>query len=207
MEMEIILIVLTVIFLFIGFLKNNDSTSVKSKEITTKKTNQELLYELNKLGHEDQKQQLKTIYPEITEEKTQSATIVNNYYVQNNIYIKQEKRSNANSYNELSDHSEKVWKRLGYKIKYGESCAYRMYGNAIYQPHQVERIGASNQKLLSVDNEYGLTKNQDKVKRLGYALVNKCGSKKIAKNILVEKYNFDENTAKYAVGYLGYNDW
>lgn len=207
MDMEIILIVSAVVLLFVGFLTNNNSSSVYSKEITTKKTNQELLDELNNLGFEDQKQPNKTIYPKINEEKTEPTTIVNNYYVQNNIYIKQEQTSKANSYNELSDHSEKVWKRLGYKIKYGESYAYRMYGKAIYKPHQVERIGTSSQKLLSIDSEYGLTKNQAKVKRLGYSLVNKCGSKKIAKDILIEKYDFDEDTAKYAVGYLGYNDW
>ncbi|MCD8477902.1 MAG: hypothetical protein LRY68_08420 [Sulfurospirillum sp.] len=45
------------------------------------------------------------------------------------------------------------------------------------------------------------------MKTLGNALVEKCGSKREAKDILVEKYGFDEDTARYAAGYKGYNNW
>ena len=51
------------------------------------------------------------------------------------------------------------------------------------------------------------TKNQNKVKALGCSLAKKTGSKKMAKDILVKQYGFDENTAKYAAGYKGYVDY
>lgn len=52
-----------------------------------------------------------------------------------------------------------------------------------------------------------LTPNQRKVKILGAALVERTGSKYIAKEILVNQYDFKENTAKYATGYQGFYDW
>lgn len=50
-------------------------------------------------------------------------------------------------------------------------------------------------------------KIKKKVKTLGYALTKKYCSKRRAKDILVAEYGFDEETARYAAGYDGYNDW
>jgi hypothetical protein len=49
-----------------------------------------------------------------------------------------------------------------------------------------------------------LTASQRKVKALGSTITCNVGSKRMAKDILVDDYGFDESTAKYAVGYKGY---
>lgn len=135
--------------------------------------------------------------------KEEKPTVVNNYYTQNNVYIQQNNYRNKST-DENKGHSAKVWKRMGYKVRYGETYSYKFYGNEIFTPDQVERIGSYNEPLRL---ENGLSKNQKQAKQLGYSLVNKCGSKRKAKDILVEKYGFDENTAKYATGYRGYENW
>lgn len=56
-------------------------------------------------------------------------------------------------------------------------------------------------------NNYHLSDKQRSVKALGSSLVSKTGYKRKAKDILVEQYGFSENTAKYAVGYRGYDDY
>ena len=54
-----------------------------------------------------------------------------NYYTQNNVYIQ-------NNYGIKPEaHTERVWKRLGYEVRYGESYAYKYYGNEIYTEDQV----------------------------------------------------------------------
>jgi hypothetical protein len=128
--------------------------------------------------------------------------IVNNYFVQNNVYAHYNPNSSSND--SSKDHSKSVWERMGYRIKYGERYAYKMYGNEIFTPEQVEKT-SYERETLQLEN--GLTKNQKKVKQLGYALVNKVRSKRKAKDILIEEYDFDEDTAKYAVGYDGYDNW
>lgn len=101
------------------------------------------------------------------------------------------------------DHSEKVWNKLGYEVKPGETYDYKFYGREIFKPHQVQKIGCYRNRIASP----GLSENQLKVKTIGLALVEKTGSKRAAKDILVEKYDFDEQTAKYAAGYNGYRDY
>jgi hypothetical protein len=128
--------------------------------------------------------------------------IVNNYFVQNNVYVHYNPNSSSND--SSKDHSKSVWERMGYRIKYGERYAYKMYGNEIFTPEQVEKT-SYGRETLQLEN--GLTKNQKKVKQLGYSLVEKVGSKRKAKDILVMEYDFDEETAKYAVGYNGYENW
>lgn len=128
--------------------------------------------------------------------------IINNYFVHNNVYVHYNPDSSSND--SSKDHSKSVWEKMGYRIKYGERYAYKMYGNEIFTPDQVEK-SSYGRETLQLEN--GLTKNQKKVKQLGYALVNKVGSKRKAKDILIEEYDFDEDTAKYAVGYNGYDNW
>lgn len=101
------------------------------------------------------------------------------------------------------DHSERVWNKLGYEVKSGETYAYKYFGNEIFKPHQVQKIGRYRNRIASP----GLSENQLKVKTIGLALVEKTGSKSEAKDILLEQYGFDEETAKYAVGYKGYRDF
>ena len=124
--------------------------------------------------------------------KKQMQSSVHNNYTQNNVYIQ-------NNYgNKPEAHTSKVWKRLGYEVSYGENYAYKYYGNEIYTEGQVRKVS----------NAYGgqLSSNQKKVKTLGTALVKKSGSKQKAKNILVDHYGFDEDTAKYGAGFRGYNN-
>ena len=52
-----------------------------------------------------------------------------------------------------------------------------------------------------------MTKRQKSVVSLGQNLSCKTGSKRVAKDILVEEYGFDEDTAKYATGYRGYRSY
>ena len=56
--------------------------------------------------------------------KKSEETIVNNYYIQQNVYV-QHNNHYGKSSKELSDHSAKVWKELGYSVKYGESYSYK----------------------------------------------------------------------------------
>lgn len=108
-----------------------------------------------------------------------------------------------NSSEENKDHTAAVWERLGYQVKAGETYSYKFYGREIFKPHQVEKAGQYRNRIA----KSGLSENQLKVKTLGLALVEKTGSKRAAKDILVEDYGFSENTAKYAVGYSGYDDY
>lgn len=101
------------------------------------------------------------------------------------------------------DHTEKVWNKLGYEVKPGETYDYKFYGREMFKPYQVQKIGSYRNRIASP----GLSENQLKVKTIGLALVEKTGSKRAAKDILVEKYDFDEETAKYAAGYNGYRDY
>jgi len=135
-------------------------------------------------------------------ETKEDTTTVNNFNIEQNTYIQQ--NNYYNSPKEQKSHSETVWMKLGYKVQYGETYAYKIYGREIFTPEQVIKIGSS-QKQLSLES--GLTKNQQKVKQLGYSLVNKYKSKRKAKDILVEEYDFDEETAKFAAGYRGYENW
>ena len=125
----------------------------------------------------------------IIEDNDVKPTVVNNYYVQNNVYIQQNNYHNK-SKDENKDHSEKVWKRLGYKVKYGETYSYKFYGNEIFKPSQVERIGSNQVKY----SESGLARK----------LLNDTGSKKHAKDILVNQYGYSQASAKSLVGYNGY---
>ncbi len=118
---------------------------------------------------------------------------IHNYNTQNNVYIQ-------NNYGSKPEaHTIRVWERLGYEMNYGEIYAYKYYGNEIYTEDQVRKISSSYGG--------GLSSNQKKVKSLGTALVKKSGSKQKAKNILVNHYGFDEDTAKYGAGFSGYSNW
>ncbi len=89
--------------------------------------------------------------------KKQTQSSVHNHYTQNNVYIQ-------NNYGSKPEaHTIRVWERLGYEVSYGESYAYKYYGNEIYTEDQVRKISSS----------YGghLSSNQKKVKSLGIALV------------------------------------
>ncbi len=78
-----------------------------------------------------------------------------------------------------------------------------MYSREVFKPHQVEKITEYRNRIPSP----GLSKNQLKVKTIGLALVEKIGSKRAAKDILVKKYGLSEESARYAAGYKGYGDY
>lgn len=83
------------------------------------------------------------------------------------------------NYSTSKDHSEKVWNKLGYKVKNGEKCSYKFYGNEIFTPEQVERNISYKVKY----SEIGLTKK---------LLENTC-SEELTKQILIEKYGLNES--------------
>jgi hypothetical protein len=92
-------------------------------------------------------------------------------------------------------HSEKAWGDIGFKV----STKYKTTAKKNYIFKEVE---ASNSLRY-----LHLTKNQRKVKILGDALVKNTKSKRRSRDILISQYAFKNNTAEYAVGYEGYNDW
>jgi ABC-type transport system involved in cytochrome bd biosynthesis fused ATPase/permease subunit len=92
-------------------------------------------------------------------------------------------------------HSEKAWRSIGLKV----STKYKTTAKKNYTFKEVE----SSNSLRYLH----LTKNQRKVKILGDALVKNTKSKRRARDILISQYAFKNNTAEYAVGYEGYNDW
>ena len=55
--------------------------------------------------------------------------------------------------------------------------------------------------------KWGMSKRQKSVTSLGESLACQTGSKRAAKDILVDEYGFSEKTAKYAAGYRGYNNY
>jgi len=149
---------------FVGEKKNNSLSNIDIKE---EKTNFDLA-DFKTKHPSNKRNNLDSYDTNVTIEK--EPTIVNNYYTQNNIYVQQNNYHNK-SEDERKDHSEKVWKRLGYKVKYGETYSYKFYGNEIFKPSQVERIGSNQVKY----SESGLARK----------LLNDTGSKKHTKDILV----------------------
>lgn len=118
-----------------------------------------------------------TIKTEVVQEvKKETQTIINIYVQQNNPYKK------SKSKDENKGHSEKVWRKLGYKIKSGETYSYKFYGNKIFTPDQVEKIGSYQIRY----SESGLAKK----------LLNNTGSKSHAQNILVDDYDLSESKAQ-----------
>lgn len=55
-------------------------------------------------------------------------------------------------HDEKKDHSEDVWKKLGYKIKFGERHTYKMYGRKIYKPDQVVKMNFKSAKRKDKKN-------------------------------------------------------
>ncbi|NCD12242.1 MAG: hypothetical protein EOL93_06795 [Epsilonproteobacteria bacterium] len=94
---------------------------------------------------------------------------INNYYTQNNIYVQ---TTTPTSKAKGTDHTAKVWRELGYQVKRGESYSYKHYGQEIYTPNQVERIGTlSYREPLQIG--YGLSQNQEKVRDRSEFCVNR----------------------------------
>lgn len=199
MEFIVLLIAIGLIAHYVQLLTNTASANSSKNTTSLKK-------------HDDHVQKMETsktivhVEPiETFQREEQRSSVTNNYYIQNNVYVHQNHYKSKSSTEESKDHSKSVWQKLGYRVKSGETYAYKMYGREIFTPEQVTKIGYKHDEPLAL--ECGLTRNQEKVKQLGYALVNKYHSKRIAKDILVENYGLDENTAKYAAGYRGYDDW
>jgi len=113
---------------------------------------------------------------------------VHNHYTQN-IYVQQTNHYHTSS-KDSKDHTAKVWKELGYSVKYGETYAYKFYGKEIFTHDQVQRMAANRVKY----SEDGLANK----------LLSDTGSKKMAKDILVANYGYSQSDAKSLVGYRGY---
>jgi len=81
-----------------------------------------------------------------------SKAIVHNTYIQNNIYV----QNNYGS-GKLEGHTEKVWKRKGYSLKYGETYAYKHYGNEIFTEDQVKK-----QRQISTRSSYTKSRSSER---------------------------------------------
>lgn len=195
------IIILIVIFFAVSYAVNYFSKDKSKVDITTNLCNDFK----NTLTRTDvtPKYDISTIKSktDYTAKNENEKTIINNIYIQQNILNIQ---VNNNTKKGSGGHTKKVWEERGYRVKSGESYAYKMYGKEIYNQDQVMKIG-KKYDYLSIES--GLSNNQKKVKKLGYSLLNKVSSKRKAKDILVKQYNFDEDTAKFAVGYKGYDNW
>ena len=177
------------IFMFIlwllGFIVESFETYTSK---TLKNTNKQS--GTNSKVVQNTKRDLEVFDTEIIKDKQESysqTTPVNNYYVQNNYYIQQNNYSKSKSADENKDHTAKVWKKLGYRVKAGESYAYKFYGNEIYKPNQVE-----------LDSTYSIRYSKE---GLAKKLLRNTGSKYMAQKILVNEYGVSEYEAKNLVGY------
>lgn len=179
------IILLVVGFVVYGYFDDNFKNDTNSQSNSTQtKSAKQMLEELN-FDDADfhQINKKSATKPEILHEDTKNTTTINNYYTYNNIHVQQNNYyEKSKSEDENKDHSEKVWNRLGYQVKPGETYSYKFYGNKIYTPDQVEKIGSHYQIKYS---ETGLTKK----------LLNDTGSKSHAKNILVQNYGLSESKA------------
>ncbi len=204
MEAILILFGIIIFLYFINYLSNKSTHTQKIKEIkSTQKTNSSVpttptiknaLVHAEKARTGELLDRLKD--HEITELPRQEVHHVHH------VHVTHEWKS-KNTEDENKDHTAAVWERLGYQVKAGESYSYKHYGREIFTPNQVIKAGQYRNRIASS----GLSEKQLKVKTLGLALVESTGSKRAAKDILVNDYGFSENTAKYAVGYRGYDDY
>lgn len=187
MEIFIVLIVVFILYSFIKEYLSSKNPKIKNGDYSKTDLNKkkhEILKSLDLYVPENDKQTTKPIEAKIVnEEKNSASTVINNIYIQN-IYPERNKNK-INKKSESKDHSEKIWKELGYKIKSGETYSYKMYGNKIFTPEQVEKIGSYNVKY----SESGLTKK----------LLDDTGSKNLTKKILTESYGLDESKANILI--------
>lgn len=173
--MELILII--IIYLAYILIKNYIETGKKPSDIFDDVNKAIIVAE-----HSTEKKKNKSALDEAYERtiKEQNSTI-NNTYIQNNIYIQKNYYERSKTYEENKDHSERVWRKLGYRIKRGESYSYRFYGNEIFTPNQVERIGS-----------YEIKYSPDGLVR---KLLADTGSVQHTQNILVEDYGLSKSEA------------
>lgn len=121
----------------------------------------------------------KLIDTEIVEDsKKKSDSTINNYYTQN-VYVNVKGKNNQKS--KLEQHTEKVWKDLGYCVREGEIYSSSFYGKKLFTSEQVEKIVPYKVKY----SEIGLSRK----------LLNDTGSKSLTKKILVDKYGLSESKA------------
>lgn len=203
MEWLILVLVVLLLAAFFGVFKSSetkDDAKTKSKKhsIDSYAINPEVFSR----AMEANKKNIKTgvLVNDPIEEKQSPRQEVHHYH---HVRVTHDWAEDNRSSEANKDHTEKVWNKLGYEVKPGETYDYKFYGREIFKPHQVQKIGNYRNRIASP----GLSENQLKVKTIGLALVEKTGSKRAAKDILVEKYGFDEQTAKYATGYDGYRDY
>ena len=127
-----------------------------------------------------------------------STTIHNTVNIKNTTYVQQNVYNGNKNSNDSKGHTEKVWNDLGYTVMYGESYSYKMYGREIFTSSQVTED--SNQYIEYKEpievhtSETGLARK----------LLKNTGSKRMAKDILVEEYGYSQSEAKSLVGYRGY---
>ena len=165
------LLLLFIIYILYIFIKNYIETGEKPSDVLNKYENAVSNYEKSVQKRKEESTQY--VEPE--------KTTINNYYTQNNTYV-QQNNYNLKSNEENKDHSERVWNRLGYKIKQGETYSYKFYGNEIYTPEQVEQIECNQVKY----SESGLTKK----------LLKDTKSKSLTQKILVDSYGLSKSEAK-----------
>lgn len=186
MEFILVFIALGLLVSFLSTVNEDKKTSSYLDEMKkkTKAANEEL-----------SKNQI--ITPTILEEdyeqekESKKSQTINIYNTQNIINVYESPSSKSKSrYSKNTDHTKNVWKKLGYKIKYGETYSYKFYGNEIFTPDQVESIKST---LYVHTSENGLA----------HKLVSNTKSKRIAKDILVDEYGYTESEAKKLVGYKG----
>jgi hypothetical protein len=70
----------------------------------------------------------------------------------------------------IEGHAERVWERMGYRVKYGETYAYKFYGNEIFTSDQVvKKVYSSHEgKKRFRRSRESETHTYDEWQELGY---------------------------------------
>ncbi len=75
-----------------------------------------------------------------------------------------------NSSNKSEGHTARVWEKMGYTVKYGETYAYKFYGNEIFTEDQVVKKGSNfyAEKKRFRKSRESETHTYDEWQELGY---------------------------------------
>ena len=171
-----------------NFNKNSKITKMSAYDIL--KAVDEKVQEIEEKRKKEREALKKTLEVTVEEPKKETQHIVNNFYIQNNTYIQQNNYKSSKSAEANKDHTEKVWNRMGYRLKYGETYAYKYYGKEIFRPEQAERASAGYKIRYSED---GLTKK----------LLRDTGSAELTKKILEKEYGVSSSKAQKLIAYNG----
>lgn len=135
-------IIVAVLFI-LSFISSSSKANNKNKEDADKKAISKALKEISNKDIQTTNVRSGELLDRVKEYevKEMPRPEVHNHY---HVHVTYEsKKSNDKN----KDHTEAVWKRLGYQIKSGETYSYKFYGREIFTPDQVERVGQYSNRI------------------------------------------------------------